>query len=148
MKNGCLMIIAILGVLWIIGFIVGGDNNDPTENGKVSYTCVWCKKIFVGNDGDLSCYYYDEVQRGCGYHTVTQNTLTGFCTIEHCELYREANNAVDNSIPISKGETSRSNELNKMFKKDGSDIESCPSKSMHYQIQNPYKCPSCSYVGK
>ncbi len=40
------------------------------------------------------------------------------------------------------------NKLDKMFNKNGSDIANCPSRSIHYKIQYPYKCPSCSYIGK
>lgn len=92
MKKGCLTIVAILGVLWLIGTLTGGDKNAAQETGKVSYTCVWCKEMFVGNEGELSCYYYDENYKGCGYHTVTKNTLTGFCTANHCDLYTAASN--------------------------------------------------------
>lgn len=93
MKKGCLVIVAIFIVLWIIGAITGGGENSSTEiKGKVSYTCVWCKEIFTGDEGVLSCYYYDYDYKGCGHHTVTANTLTGFCSIEHCNLYKTANN--------------------------------------------------------
>lgn len=92
MRKGCLWIFVALIALWIIGAIIGGDGDSPsTQTAKVSYTCVWCKQIFVGNEGELSCYYYDESHRGCGYHTVSQNTFTGFCTSNHCDLYTAAN---------------------------------------------------------
>jgi hypothetical protein len=85
-----LFAVGIIAVFWLIGKF---SNIETThnDNAKVSYTCVWCRKIFVGNDGELGCYYYDENYKGCGHHTVTQNTLTGFCTPNHCELYRLAN---------------------------------------------------------
>lgn len=148
MKKGCLTVIALLGVLWIIGWIADSDKGQPSnQSGKVAYTCIWCQKMFVGDEGDLSCYYYDENAKGCGYHTVGQNTQTGFCTIEHCNLYKVANNSEVNST-VDKNNDDPTEELKNMFKKDGSDIESCPSKSIHYKIQYPYTCPDCSYVGK
>lgn len=89
MKNkGCLIVIVIFAVLGIIGKFSG---TETAYAEKVSYKCVWCKEMFVGDEGELSCYYYDEKYRGCGYHTVTKNTLTGFCTSSHCDLYAAAN---------------------------------------------------------
>lgn len=167
MKKGCLVIIAVLSVLWIIGTITGGHNSSSTESGKVSYTCVWCQKIFVGDEGDLSCYYYDENYKGCGYHTVTQNTLTGFCTANHCELYRLASNSTgSNGVNGGKcswckigtyvnGTCDRcgtiSNERERELKGNSISrsrkIEECAYRSTHYKIQFPYTC-DCGYVGK
>jgi len=87
-KKGCLIVIVIFAILWIIGKFSG---KETVASGKVSYTCVWCKETFVGNEGELSCYYYDENYKGCGHHTVTPNTLTGFCSSSHCDLYSAAN---------------------------------------------------------
>ena len=88
MKNfGCLKtIILVAFILFLIGLFMGEDETSSNSNDNASFTCSYCREIFVDTNGNGLIIWNTNSIGECTATKFYGGSKTGYCTSRHCEF--------------------------------------------------------------
>ena len=84
--KGCLpKLLLVILAIFIIGLFVDDDSTTSNDD-SASFTCIFCREIFVDTQGNGLIIYNTNSIGQCSSTKFYGGSKTGYCSSLHCEM--------------------------------------------------------------